>query len=152
MFLLQMWVYLHLWHRCQELKSHLGEFFLLIVSHHLFWYLFLPDIKEATPACFYGSFTWNIFFNPLLCWDNVYHWCWGIILFFFHRIVMYGHINFNFIYFFIFLDIFFIYISNAILKSPPELPVTKPPTLGSSCICSRGCPCHALILGPIKAP
>jgi hypothetical protein len=94
MFLLQMWVPLHLEHIYSELRVHLGGFFLWCiwsVLPHLFFFLItfgwnsiLLDIRMTTLVCFLVPLAWN-FFSSLLLWVGVYlcHWvgCLFVCLF-----------------------------------------------------------------------
>ena len=41
------------------------------------WKSILLDIRMATPACFLGSYAWEIFFSSLLVWSSVCLFPWG---------------------------------------------------------------------------
>lgn len=56
-FFLQMYFFLHLVHRCSELRIQLGRSFLITFG----WMSILFSIRMATLACFLQLFDWNFF-------------------------------------------------------------------------------------------
>ena len=84
MFLLQMWVSLHLGHKCLRLTVLLGRFFLWwiwSVLPHPFWLLLVESLLNSILEWLLQLVSWDHslgkFYSSLLLWSSVClcHWC-----------------------------------------------------------------------------